>query len=120
MKTFLIAAGLMATMLGVTPAVAAPVAANAPGIQTPQSRGDARGDMRGDMQGNMRGDQRDDRGDRRMDRRDDRRGDRWDNGRRDNRQDRWNNGRGHHWGWNSRRCHNERRHHRWVRVCGRR
>jgi hypothetical protein len=103
MKTFLIAAGLMATMLGVTPAVAAPVAGNAPGIEAPQSRGDVR----------------DDRGDRRMDRRDDRRGDRWDNGRRDNRQDRWNNGRGNRWGWNSRRCHNERRHHRWVRVCGR-
>jgi hypothetical protein len=105
----------MATMLGVTPAVAAPVAGNAPGIEAPQSRGDVRDDRRDD-----RGmDRRDDRGDRRMDRRDDRRGDRWDNGRRDSRQDRWNNGRGHHWGWNSRRCHNERRHHRWVRVCGR-
>ena len=107
MKTFLIAAGLMTAMLGVTPAVAAPVAGNAPGIEAPQSRGD------------LRDDRRDDRGDRRMDRRDDRRGDRWDNGRRDGPQDRWNNGRGNRWGWNARRCHNERRHHRWVRVCGR-
>jgi hypothetical protein len=23
-------------------------------------------------------------------------------------------------GWNNRRCHNVKRHHRWVRVCGRR
>lgn len=44
MKTFLIAAGLMAAMLGVTPAVAAPVAGNAPGIEAPQSRGDWRND----------------------------------------------------------------------------
>jgi hypothetical protein len=115
MKTFLIAAGLMATMLGVTPAVAAPAAGNAPGIEAPQSRGDWRDNRRDD-----RGmDRRDDRGDRRMDRRDDRRGDHWNNGRRDGRQDRWNNGRGNRWGWNARRCHNERHHGHWVRVCGR-
>ena len=108
MKTFLIAAGLMAAMFGGAPAaVAAPVSGYAPGIEAPQSRDD----------------RRDDRRDGRMDNRDDRRGDRdgrWDNGRRDGRQDRWNNGRGNRWGWNARRCHNERRHGRWIRVCGRR
>jgi hypothetical protein len=95
MKTFLIAAGLMAAMFGGAPAaVAAPVSGYAPGIEAPQSRDD---------------------------RRDDRRGDRWDNGRRDDRRgDRWDNRRGNRWGWNNRRCHNERRHGRWVRVCGRR
>ena len=94
MKTFLIAAGLMAAMFGGAPAaVAAPVSGYAPGIEAPQSRDD---------------------------RRDDRRGDRWDNGRRDDRRgDRWDNRRGNRWGGNNRRCHNERRHHRWVRVCGR-
>lgn len=25
-----------------------------------------------------------------------------------------------HTGWGARRCHNERRHHRWVRICHRR
>ncbi|HEX7850445.1 MAG TPA: hypothetical protein VF485_12005 [Sphingomonas sp.] len=103
MKTFLIAAGLMAAMFGGAPtAVAAPVSGYAPGIEAPQSRDDRR-------------DNRDNR-DGRVDRRDDRRGDRWDNGRRG---DRWNNRRGDRGGWNNRRCHNERRHGRWVRVCGR-
>jgi hypothetical protein len=100
MKTFLIAAGLMAAMFGGAPAaVAAPVSGYAPGIEAPQSRDDRRDD-------------------RRMDRRDDRRGDRWNN--RDHRRgDRWNNRRDRRWGWNNRRCHNERRHGRWIRVCGR-
>ena len=101
MKTFLIAAGLMAAMFGGAPAaVAAPVSGYAPGIEAPQSRDDRRDD-------------------RRADRRDDRRGDRW-NGRGDRRGDRWDNRRGNRWGWNGRRCHNERRHGRWIRVCGRR
>jgi hypothetical protein len=95
MKTFLIAAGLMAAMFGGAPAAVAAPVGNAPGIEAPQ-----RGDMRGD-------------------RRDDRRGDRWNNGRGDRRGDRWNNRRGNRWGWNGRRCHNERRHGRWIRVCGR-
>jgi hypothetical protein len=100
MKTFLIAAGLMAAMFGGAPAaVAAPVSGYAPGIEAPQSRDDRRDD-------------------RRMDRRDDRRGDRWNN--RDHRRgDRWDNRRDRRWGWNNRRCHNERRHGRWIRVCGR-
>ena len=107
MKTFLIAAGLMAAMFGGAPAaIAAPVSGYAPGIEAPQTRDDRRDDR--------------DRGDRGVDRRDDRRGDRWDNGRRGDRQDRWNNGRGNRWGWNNRRCHNERRHGRWVRICNRR
>lgn len=94
MKTFLIAAGLMAAMFGGAPAaVAAPVSGYAPGIEAPQSRDD---------------------------RRDDRRGDRWNHGRDDRRGDRWNNRRGDRGGWNNRRCHNERRHGRWIRVCGRR
>lgn len=105
MKTFLIAAGLMAAMFGGAPAaVAAPGSGYAPGIEAPQSRDD----------------RRDDRRDPRTDNRDDRRGDRWNNGRRDDRRgDRWDNRRGNRWGWNGRRCHNERRHGRWIRVCGR-
>lgn len=95
MKTFLIAAGLMAAMFGGAPAaVAAPVSGYVPGIEAPQSRDDRRDDR-------------------------DRRGDRWNNGRDDRRGDRWNNRRDRRWGWNNRRCHNERRHGRWIRVCGR-
>ena len=105
MKTFLIAAGLMAAMFGGAPAaVAAPVSGYAPGIEAPQSRDDRRDDRRDDSANDGRGDRRGDR----WDRRDDRRGDRWDNRR------------GNRWGWNNRRCHNERRHGRWIRVCGRR
>jgi len=45
MKTFLIAAGLMAAMFGGAPAaVAAPVSGYAPGIEAPQSRDDRRDD----------------------------------------------------------------------------
>jgi len=91
MKTFLIAAGVMAAMFGGAPAaVAAPVSGYVPGIEAPQSRDDR-----------------------------DHRGDRWNNGRDDRRGDRWNNRRDRRWGWNNRRCHNERRHGRWIRVCGR-
>lgn len=100
MKTLLIAAGLMVAMIGGAPAaVAAPVGGSAPRVEAPQR--------------DMRDGRRDD----------DRRGDRW--GRGDRRGDRWGGrgGRGDRWGgrggW-GRRCHMERRHHRWIRVCGRR
>src|SRR3569623_1062755 len=105
MKRIMIAAGLAAMLLGAAPAIAAP-AGHAPGISAPQDSRMARRD-----------DRRDDR-DRRMDRRDDRRMDR-----RDDRRD-WNRGRhygwdrGRHHGWGN-RCHNARRHHRWVRICRR-
>lgn len=92
MKTFLIAAGLMAAMLGAAPASAAPIAGNAPMMAAPAPQ--------------MRGDRRDER---RWDRREDRRDDR-----------RWDRRHDRRWGWNARRCHNVRRHHRWVRVCNRR
>jgi hypothetical protein len=104
MKSILIAAGMAAMLLGAAPAVAAPVAA-APGIEAPQDRN---------------WDGRDNRG-YRDDARVDRRGDRWRGDRnhwrgRDHDR-RWNGNRR----WNSNRwCHNVRRHHRWVRVCGRR
>jgi len=90
MKTFLIAAGLMAALLGTAPASAAPVAGNAPALAAPAP------------QHEMRRDRHDDR---RWDRRHDRR---------------WGDRRGNRWGWNARRCRMEHRHHRWVRVCGRR
>lgn len=103
MKIMLIAAGMAAMLLGAAPASAAPVGA-APGIDAPQEwnggygrgyRDDARPERRGDR---WRGDRR------------------WrDNGRRN-----WGDN-GRRRGWNNNRwCHNVRRHHRWVRVCGRR
>ena len=94
MKNLLIAAGMAATMLFAAPALAAPAPAGT-GISAPQD---------------MRDGQRNDRGDRA----DRDRGDRGDRGN-------WNNNRGgNRWGGRNRWCHNVRRHHRWVRVCGRR
>lgn len=136
MKTFLIAAGLMAAMLGTAPAYAAPLAGAAQqrgGQDTmTRDRGQSREDADRSTNRTDRSGADWNRSDRsgadwnRSDRsrsewnRSDRRGSDWNHGRRDGRQDRWNNGRGHRYGWNARRCHNERRHHRWVRVCGRR
>ena len=49
MKTFLIAAGLMAAMFGGAPAaIAAPVSGYAPSIEAPQSRDDRREDDGGE------------------------------------------------------------------------
>jgi hypothetical protein len=93
MKGFLIAAGMAASLFIGAPALAAPVSGTGVATAPQESRWDRRDDRRSD---------------RRADRRGDRRGDRW-NG---------NNGR--RYGWNSRRCYNVRRHHRWVRVCARR
>jgi len=88
MKTFLIAAGLMAA-IGAAPASAAPVAGNVPAMAAPAPQHEARGERHDD---------------RRWDRRHDRR---WE--RRHNRRS-----------WHGRRCHSERRHGRWVRICRRR
>jgi len=93
MKSFWIAAAMAGMMIGAAPAVASP-AGGTPGISAPQDMRDGRRD------------------DRRMDRRDDRR---WGN---NGRHHGWDRGR--HNGWGNRWCHNVRRHHRWVRVCGRR
>lgn len=105
MKKLLIAAGMAASMLFAAPALAAPVGHGALAISAPQDMRDHRGDDRRD--------------DRRMDRRDDRRGDRGWNGRGDRRGDRGWRGNDRRYGWNARRCHNERRHGRWVRICRR-
>ena len=139
MKTMLIAAGLMAAMLGTAPASATPLGGTAPGAA--QQRGGQDTMSRGNRdQGREDADRSTNRTDRngadwnrsersgadwnRSDRsrsewnRSDRRGREWN--RSDRRGRDWNNGwRGNHYGWNNRRCHNERRHHRWVRVCGR-
>ena len=91
MNNFLIAAGAMATMLGASPVLAAPVGGNAPGISALQAdnRADHRDAPRDDQRGDQRGHQ---------------------NGKH------WDNGNDH--GWRShQRCHNVRRHHRWVRTC---
>ncbi len=109
MKTYLIAAGMAATMLFGVPALAAPVAGNGVSTSSPQDMRDGRANDRDNR----------DRADRDRDNRDNR--DRADRDNRD-RGDRggWSNNNDRRWGWNNRRCHNVRRHHRWVRVCGRR
>ncbi len=92
MKTLLIAAGMMAAMLGSAPATAAPVGGNAPAIEAPQAP-------------QAMGERRHHNG-----------GDRWNDRRH---HDRWDR-RGNRWGNRGRNCRNVRRGHRWVRVCGRR
>ncbi len=95
MKSLLIAASLATAML----AFATPVMAQdmRPGMSQPNSNDQTRRDRTTD--GNMA------RGDGRTDRRGD---------------GRWSDNNDRRAGWNGRRCHNVRRHHRWVRVCNRR
>ena len=58
MKTFLIAAGLMAAMLGTAPASAAPIAGNAPALAAPAPQRDMRDHRRDDRRWDRRDDRR--------------------------------------------------------------
>ena len=95
MKSLLIAASLATAML----AFAAPAQAQntRPGMNQSNANDEGRRDRATD--GAMA------RGDRQDDRRND---------------GRWNDRNDRGSGWNGHRCHNVRRHHRWVRVCNRR
>lgn len=112
MKTLLIAAGMAASMPFAAPALAAPAPAGTT-LSAPQ-----------DMGGGMRDGRRDDRA--KADRRGNGNRSEWSNNGRGDRNGNWSNNRGKRWargnGWGrgGRWCHNVRRHHRWVRVCGRR
>jgi hypothetical protein len=100
MKKFLIAASIATAMLGFAPAAMAQDMR--PGMNQPNTNDGSRRDS---ANGRAAGDNR------QMDR---------GNNRRDGGNDRMNRGDNRSGGWHSRDCHKVRRHHRWMRVCGRR